>query len=160
MIAVVAAACVSPTTFGTVTGAGPVDTTMLTADAGATLAPASGLWLITLPDGTVALCWVVTVPSVSPAPVIAVVAAACVRPTTLGTSTNGVPLKLKMILDGSKATVRSTWIWNVSELIVVELSPSVPRLTEPLRTTVDGTVLVTVATAPVRPGVVFATVIL
>jgi hypothetical protein len=85
VIAVVAAACVSPTTFGTVTDAGPVDTTMFTAEPAATLVPATGLSLITSPDGTVPLGAVVTVPNTKPAPVIAVVAAACVSPTTFGT---------------------------------------------------------------------------
>jgi hypothetical protein len=40
---------------------------------------------MTLPEGTVALLAMATVPSVSPAPVIAVVAAACVIPTAFGT---------------------------------------------------------------------------
>ena len=53
--------------------------------------PAAGVWLITDPAGTVVLDAVVTVPTVRPAPVIAVVAAACVRPTTLGTATCGRP---------------------------------------------------------------------
>ena len=47
--------------------------------------PAIGVWLITEPDGTVALELVVMVPTVRPAPVIALVAAACVWFTTLGT---------------------------------------------------------------------------
>ena len=42
-----------------------------------------------MPAGTVALDAVVTVPTVRPAPVIAVVAAACVRPTTFGIATCG-----------------------------------------------------------------------
>jgi hypothetical protein len=87
VIAVVAAACVSPTTFGTNTGGGPVETTRLTADPEATEVPATGVSLITSPGGTVVLAAVVTVPTVSPAPVIAVVAAACVSPTTFGTET-------------------------------------------------------------------------
>ena len=88
VIAVSAAACVRPTTFGTATGAGPVETTRSTAVPAATLAPASGLWLITLPAGTVPLEDVVTVPTTRPAPVIAVSAAACVRPTTFGIMMN------------------------------------------------------------------------
>ena len=39
--------------------------------------------------GTVLLAAVVTTPSTSPALVMAVVAAVCVRPTTLGTATCG-----------------------------------------------------------------------
>src|SRR4029077_6754109 len=43
------------------------------------------------PAGTVGLDAVVTAPTVSPADVIAAVAAACVRVTTLGTATSGGP---------------------------------------------------------------------
>ena len=64
--------------------AAPVETTSATALPGATF-PLAGLWLITLPDATVALLCVVTAPSVRPALVMAVVAAACVWPTTFGT---------------------------------------------------------------------------
>jgi hypothetical protein len=78
VIAVVAAACVSPTTFGTDTFADPVDTTMFTAEPVFTLVAAGGFSLITVPDATVLLEAVVTVPSTNPAPVMAVVAAACV----------------------------------------------------------------------------------
>ena len=42
---------------------------------------------MTDPDGTVELGDVVIVPTVNPAFVIEVVAAACVRPTTFGTAT-------------------------------------------------------------------------
>jgi hypothetical protein len=85
--ALVAAAWVSPTTLGTVTCAGPVETTRFTADPDAALLPAGGFWLMTLPAATVALDAVVTVPRVNPAAVIALVAAAWVSPTTLGTVT-------------------------------------------------------------------------
>ncbi len=78
MIAVVAAACVWPTTFGTVTSGGPLLTTRFTAEPATTFVPAAGVWLITVPAGTVGLDCVVTVPSARPAVVIAVVAAACV----------------------------------------------------------------------------------
>jgi hypothetical protein len=76
---------VSPTTLGTVTGAGPDETTRATEAPFAALAPAAGVWLMTLPLATVALDACVTVPTVSPAPVIAVVAAVCASPTTFGT---------------------------------------------------------------------------
>src|SRR3954469_2995898 len=46
---------------------------------------------MTDPDGTVVLDEVVIVPTVNPAFVIEVVAAACVRPTTFGTATCGRP---------------------------------------------------------------------
>ena len=86
VIVVVAAACVVPTTFGTATLAKPLETTRFTAEPTLTLVPAVGLSLITLPEATVLLDAVVTVPSTKPAPVIAVVAAACVAPTTFGTA--------------------------------------------------------------------------
>jgi hypothetical protein len=65
----------------------PLETTSLTAEPLATLVPAAGFWLMTLREATVLLACCVTVPAVSPAPVIAVVAAACVWPTTFGTAT-------------------------------------------------------------------------
>src|SRR5207253_2701783 len=92
VMALVAAACVWPTTFGTGTGAGggaPLETTRLTATPLATLVPAAGLWLITLPGATVVLDCIVTAPTVRPALVMALVAAACIWPTTFGTSTVG-----------------------------------------------------------------------
>jgi hypothetical protein len=54
----------------------PVDTTRATAEPFATLVPAAGLSLMTLPELTVLLDCMLTVPTVRPAPVIAVVAAA------------------------------------------------------------------------------------
>jgi hypothetical protein len=87
-----AAACVNPTTFGTATLAGPVDTTKFTADPTFTLVPATGLSLITFPAATVALDCCVTVPTTKPAFVIDVPAAACVNPTTFGTATCAGPL--------------------------------------------------------------------
>src|SRR6185436_291628 len=78
VIAVVAADCVRLTTPGTLTCSAPVETVWLTALPDATDVPATGVWLITEPEGTVALEAVVTVPTTSPAFVIAVVAAACV----------------------------------------------------------------------------------
>ncbi len=67
--------------------AAPDDTTRFTELPDATLVPAVGFWLMTLPDATVELLCVVTVPTLRPAPVIAVEAAAWVMPTTLGTET-------------------------------------------------------------------------
>jgi hypothetical protein len=91
--AALAAACVSPTTFGTLTGAGPLETTSVTADPVATLVAAAGVSLMTLPEATVLLDWVVTVPAVNPAPVMAVLATAWVSPTTFGTLTEVEPLE-------------------------------------------------------------------
>src|SRR5438105_15312712 len=90
VMALAAAACVWPTTFGTATGVGagaPLETTRLTAEPFATLVPAAGLSLITLPEATVVLDCCVTAPLVRPAPVMALAAAACVWPTTFGTAT-------------------------------------------------------------------------
>ena len=64
-IAAMAAAWVEPTTLGTATlvgGAVPEDTTKLTGLPMATLMPATGVWLMTLPAGTVALVDWVMVP--------------------------------------------------------------------------------------------------
>src|SRR4029078_11502830 len=91
VIAVVAAVCVRPTTLGTATCGRPEETTSETALPVFTCVPLSGVWLMTEPAGTVLLVAVVTVPTTRPAFVIAVVAAACVRPTTLGPATRSRP---------------------------------------------------------------------
>ena len=52
----------------------------------ATLMPATGFWLMTVPAGTVVLVSKVTV-TVRPTPWMAAMAAAWVEPTTLGTGT-------------------------------------------------------------------------
>src|SRR3954471_9128876 len=91
VIAVVAAACVNPTTPGALTCGRPDETVSATALPTTTSAPAAGLWLMTLPDGTVMLVAVVMVPTTSCAVVSAVVAAAWVRPTTPGALTCGRP---------------------------------------------------------------------
>src|SRR5207245_1486832 len=88
VIAVVAAACVRPTTSGVATCGGPDETTSATALPVTTCVPATGFWLITAPDGTVVLDALVTGPTVRLAPVIALVAVACVLPTTFGTPTS------------------------------------------------------------------------
>src|SRR5580765_1750632 len=94
VIAELAAACVRLTTFGTEAVAGPLEMTSATALPGATLAPALGFWLMTLPAGTVALLAFVIAPTTRPAPVMDAVAAACVRLTTLGTVTFAGPLEI------------------------------------------------------------------
>src|SRR3982751_243959 len=91
VIAVDAAACVRPTTFGTGTCGGPDETTSDTALPTATCVAAAGVWLMTDPVGTIALDAIVTVPTVRPAFTIAVDAAACATPTTFGTATCGGP---------------------------------------------------------------------
>jgi hypothetical protein len=66
---------------------GPVEMASATAEPFATLEPAAGVSLMTSPLVTVALDDCVTVPTVSPAVVRAVVAAAWESPTTFGTLT-------------------------------------------------------------------------
>src|SRR5205085_8062636 len=73
VIAVVAAACVRPTTAGALTCGRPVDTVSAIALPTTTSAPAAGFELLTHPDGTGMLEAVVTVPTTSCAPAIAVV---------------------------------------------------------------------------------------
>ena len=85
---IAAAVCVLPSTEGTAM-AEPEETTSATALPAATCVPPVGFWLMTDPDGTVALGDVVTLPSVRPAFVKSVVAADCVSLTTDGTVTGG-----------------------------------------------------------------------
>jgi hypothetical protein len=80
-----AARRVKPTTSGTATFAGPLDTSRFTADPELTSVPAAGVVLITLPVGVVALPTVVTVPTTRPALFIFASASDCVKPTTSGT---------------------------------------------------------------------------
>src|SRR5256885_1088153 len=75
VIAVVAAVCVSPTTFGTATCGGPDETTSATALPTFTCVAAVGFSLIPDRAAAVLLVAVVTLPTVRPAAVIAVVAA-------------------------------------------------------------------------------------
>jgi hypothetical protein len=84
-------------TLGTVTGGGgggaggPLETTRLTEEPGATLAPAAGVEPTMLPAGTLALVCCVMLPTASPAAVSAVLAADWVWPMRLGTDTGGGP---------------------------------------------------------------------
>src|SRR5437764_1221038 len=103
--ALVAADCVWPTTFGTAICAGPLETTRLTAEPLATLVPAVGLSLMTLPAATVLLDCIVTVPRVRPAPVMALVAADCVWPTTFGTAICAGPLETTRLTAEPLATL-------------------------------------------------------
>src|SRR3954453_13069551 len=141
VIAVVALACVRPTTFGTATCGGPDETTSATALPTFTCVAAVGFWLITDPDGTVVLDAVVTEPTVRPAVVIADVAATCVWPTTFGTATCGGPDETT----SATALPMFTCVAAVGFWLI----------TDP-----DGTVVLdTVVTEPtVRPAVVIADV--
>src|SRR4051812_36596455 len=116
VIAAVAAVCVSPTTAGTVTCGRPEDTTSATALPVATCVPAIGVWLITEPAGTVVLDAVVTAPTIRFALVIAVVAAGCVSPTTVGTATCGRPD------DTTSATALpvTTWVPAIGVWLITE----------------------------------------
>src|SRR3954454_12103729 len=114
-----------PRTVTPTTGAassGPVETTNLMVLPGFTLDPAARLWLMTLPAGTVALSAVVTVPTVSPAALINVVAAACEIDgvTTLGTT---VPLEITNATLAPITTPRSRkpglWLMTVPIAAVV-----------------------------------------
>src|SRR5688572_10828073 len=89
--ALVAAACGWLTTSGTATCGRPVEMTSATALPMTTSAPAAGSWLMTAPLGTVMLDAVVMAPTVKPAAVRALVAAACGWLTTSGTATCGRP---------------------------------------------------------------------
>src|SRR6185436_18367876 len=77
---------------------GPVETVRFTALPTATLVPLPGVWLITLPAGTVGLDAVVRVPTTRPALVRLVVAAACVSPATFGTVTVGLGAQARIAL--------------------------------------------------------------
>ena len=85
VIAEIAAASDRPTTFGTSTLAGPSETVNAMPVPGAWLVPAGGAWLMTMP-AAVALLTPFTEPTVRPAAARADAAAACVTPTTFGTS--------------------------------------------------------------------------
>src|SRR3954453_2866504 len=132
VIAVVAPACVRPTTLGTATCASPDETTSETALPVPTCAAAAGLWLITDPAGTVALDAVVTVPRMRPAFVIAVVAAPCVRPTTFGTATCGRPDETMSATALPLATcVAAAGVWLMTDpagTVALDAVVSVPRM--------------------------------
>src|SRR5262249_20921125 len=103
VIAVDAAACVNPTTFGTDTA--PVDTTRSTLTSNAVSVFAAGVWLITEPAGTVRLEACVTVPTVRPAAVVAAVAAVRVMPTTFGTTiTTSIVTLALALLNATRST--------------------------------------------------------
>jgi hypothetical protein len=131
----------------------------LTAEPGVALAPAEGLWLITLPEGTVELLAVVTVPTTRPAPVIVLVATACVAPATFGTTSKGVPVTVQVRLAGLNATVRSCCSVKVFVLVTLAPAANVPSATDPCTIVVAAALLVTVATAFESPGAPLVTLI-
>ena len=108
---VCASACACPTTLGTVTGGGPSETVRLTAEPGATLAPATGAWLMTLPAATVGLVVFVTVPTMSLAATMLVCASACALPTTLGTVTGAPRETVRLTADPGATLAPATGAW-------------------------------------------------
>jgi hypothetical protein len=111
VIAVVAAARVSPVTFGTATGAGPLETTRFTDEpTEADVAP-FGVWLITLPTGTEELDCCVTVPTSNDPFVIAVAAAACVMPVTVGTEVDAPLAMTRFTAEPTATCVGVTGVW-------------------------------------------------
>src|SRR5205085_6230512 len=111
--------------------AGPLETTRLTAEPLATLVPAVGLSLMTLPAATVLLDCIVTVPRVRPAPVMALVAAACVWPTTFGTATCAGPLETTRLTAEPVATFMPA---GVLSLITPPAASVLPDFREPAPT--------------------------
>src|SRR5271166_3369140 len=105
VIAVVAAAWVTPTTLGTVVVGGPLESCRLTEVPSVTEVPAAGASVITGPAATVVLATVVMVPTASDAFVIAVLAAAWVSPTTLGTVVVGGPSETTSDTDAPSPTM-------------------------------------------------------
>src|SRR2546423_224711 len=93
VLAAVAADPAWPRTVASAIGGEPLETTRLTAEPLATLVPAVGLSLMPLPAATVLLDCCVTAPTMRPAPVMALVAADCVWPTTFGTAICAGPLE-------------------------------------------------------------------
>src|SRR5262249_25437355 len=148
VIAVVAAVCVRPTTFGTATCGGPDDTTRFTELPTVTWVAAAGVWLITEPAGTVVLVCCVIVPTTRPAFVIAVDAAVCVRPTTFGTATCGGPDDTTRFTELPTVTwVAAAGVWLITEpagTVVLDCCVTVP-------TTRFAFVIAVVAAVCVRP---------
>jgi hypothetical protein len=86
--------------------------------------------------------------------VIVLVAAACVAPTTFGTTSKGVPVTVQVRLAGLNATVRSCCSVNVLVLVTLAPAANVPSATDPCTIVVAAALIVTVATAletPVAP---------
>src|SRR5690349_21350619 len=118
VIAVLAAASVRPATSGALTWGAPVETTSANALPTTTSAPATGDWLITEPAGTVRLGAVVTVPTTSCAPVIAVVADDWLRPTTSGAPTCGKPVEIVSaiaLLMATSAPAAGFWLMTLPD---------------------------------------------
>src|SRR4051812_9806639 len=113
-----------------------------------TCVAAAGFSLITDPDGTVVLDAVVTVPTTRPAPVIAVVALVCVRPTTFGTATCAGPDETTSATALPTFTcVAAVGFWLITDpagTVALDVVVTAP-------TTRPASVIVVVAAACVRP---------
>jgi hypothetical protein len=154
---VVAVACVSLTTDGTVTNTGPVETTRLTAVPTTACVPPAGLWLMTDPDVTVELDAVVMVPTVRPAVVKVVVATACAVPTTLGTVTCGGPVettRLTALPDATGVPLAGFWLMtSPAATVVLDDVVTVPTV----RPAVANVIVAAVCVVPTTEGTVIAT---
>jgi hypothetical protein len=115
VITLVAAAWVRPTTLGTETIAGPEARTRFTADPKFAELAAAGVWLITVPTAIVLLACDVTVPTTRPTLVIALMAAAWLRPTTLGTETIAGPEdRTRFTADPKFAELAAAGVWLIT----------------------------------------------
>src|SRR5207253_118387 len=94
-----------------IVGAGPIETTRLTAVPTGTFLAATGSWLMTVPGGKIKLLAVVTTPTTRPAPVIEAVATACVRPMTLGTTARGAMATSRFTRPPSASLVPAAGAW-------------------------------------------------
>ena len=115
-MAVCAAVWVMFNTLGTATGWGPWEMTSATALPGGRNVPTAGVWLTTCPVGTVALYACVTSPTVNPAPVIVVCAAAWVMFSTLGTVTGAGPWEMMSataLPGGSRVPAAGFWLMTL-----------------------------------------------
>ena len=116
VMAACAAAWVMFTTSGTDTGWEPRETTSATALPGGTEVPVAGFWLMTWFIGMVLLKVWVTIPTVSPAPVMTVCAAAWASPVTLGTFTGALPAETTKLTAVPGSTVEfaaGSWLMTV-----------------------------------------------
>src|SRR5689334_4744720 len=117
-----------------IVGAAPCETTSATALPAAKLVPAVGVSLMTMPAATVVLGWNVIAPTVRPAPVSDVVAAAWVRPTTLGTVTGGRPLETTRLTAEPTSTVAAaagSWLMTTPTGTVLLLCCVITPATRP-----------------------------
>src|SRR5207237_5186757 len=86
---------------------------------------------MTDPDGTVVLDAVVTVPTVSPAFAIAVDAAACVRPTTFGTTAGGPDETTRSTAETAATSVPPEGLWlmtDPADIVVLDAVLTVPTV--------------------------------